>query len=198
MGSFLALLLNQLREPTGEPGRQRVSLDGGKTWSYTIADPKGVPRIIELIRLILDLERIVREYRDPTLDVKAALLWSGPKEATSLRITLDKILSGYKYSPAVTPEIWSGTLSWGLENNSRRTNGEAQMAELVIDLSKSGMLNRIRLCQCGKWFFARRRDSLSCSAKCRKAEYEMTETRIQKRRENARKYYWLHQSGKVK
>ena len=175
-----------------------MSLDDGKTWTYTIADPKGRGRITELIRLILDFEGMVREARNPTLSFRAELLWNAPKPMLSLKKKLDKILSGYKFSPDVMPSIRTGTLEWDFENTGRRTNGEAQMAEWVIGLSKGGFLNRVRLCRCKKWFFARRRDSFTCSPKCRKDEYENTEARIEKRRENARKYYWLHKSGKVK
>jgi hypothetical protein len=197
-GSRLARSLNQLREPSADPGLDRVSLDGGKTWSYSVADPKRRGRIIELIHLILDLERMVREQQDPTLDLRAELFWRAPKEMLSLKKQLDRILSGYKFSPDVIPVIRTGTLEWGLENTGRRTNGEVQTAEWVIELSKSGFLNRVRLCRCGQWFFARRCDSFTCSPKCRNDEYENTEARIEKRRENARKYYWLHKSGKVK
>jgi hypothetical protein len=197
-GSSLALSLNGLREPSAKPGIDRVSLDGGKTWSYSVADPKGRGRIIELIRLILDFEGMVREQRDPTLDFRAQMFWRPPKQMLSLKKRLDRILSGYKFSPDVMPALRTGTLEWDLENTGRRTNGEVQKAEWVIELSKSGFLNRVRHCRCGQWFFARRCDSFTCSPRCRKDEYENTEARIEKRRENARKYYWLHKSGKVK
>jgi hypothetical protein len=197
-GIYLARSLNARREPSSNPRLDRVSLDAGKTWTYSVADPKGKGRIITLIRLILDLEGIVREHRDPTIDFRAQPFWRPPKQIISLKKKLDRILSGYKSSPDVMPAIRTGTLEWDLENAGRRTNGEVQMAGWVIELSKSGFLNRVRLCRCGQWFFARRCDSFTCSAKCRNNEYENTEARIEKRRENARQYYWLHKSGKVK
>lgn len=150
------------------------------------------------MRLILNFEAIVREHRDPTLDFRAEVLWRWPKQMISLKKNLDRILSGYKFSPDVMPGIRAGVLEWDLENTGRRTNGEVQKAEWVIELSKTGFLNRVRFCRCGQWFFAGRCDSFTCSANCRKHDYENTEARIEKRRENARKYYWLHKSGKVR
>jgi hypothetical protein len=198
VGRRLAQSLNTLRKPSVRPGLDLVSIDGGKTWAFSIVDPNGKKRIIELMRLILAFEAMVREYRDPTLDFQGEVLWRWPKKMISAKKKLNRILSGYKFSPDVMPAIRAGTLEWDLENAGRRTNGEMQKAEWVIELSKNGFLNHVRLCRCGQWFFARRRDSFTCSEKCRLDEYENTDSRIQRRRENARKYYWLHKSGKVK
>jgi len=198
VGASLVIALNELREPAVQPGFDRVSLDEGKQWSYSVSAPKAKGRIIELIRLILDFERMVRENQDPKLDLRGELLWRPPKQMVSMDKKLNRMLSAYRVSPSVGASIRTGTLEWDLENAGRRTNGELQMAEWAMELSKSGFLNRVRLCRCGQWFFAHRRDSFTCSSACRKHDYENTQERIEKRRENARKYYWLHKSGKVK
>ena len=198
-GISLVLALNELRKPSAQPGGlDRVSLDGGEHWTYSVSDPKGKDRILELIGLILEYEGIAREYRNPKLNWRTELLWCPPKRSLSIHEKLNMMLSGYKSSPGVRATIRTGTLEWGLENTGRRTNGEMQMAEWVIELSKSGFLDRVRRCLCGRWFFARRSDSSTCSGKCRKDQYENTAARVEKRRKNARRYYWLHKSGKVK
>ena len=76
--------------------------------------------------------------------------------------------------------------------------GESLAAFGVIELTKQKLLDRIRHCICGNWFFARFVHQQSCSAKCRHKNYEQSEDFKAARRIYMRNYYRLKTSGKVK
>jgi hypothetical protein len=60
------------------------------------------------------------------------------------------------------------------------------------------MIDRLKLCICHRYFFARFVNQRSCSASCRHKLYETSGEFKRKRREYMRSYYRLKTSGKVK
>lgn len=79
-----------------------------------------------------------------------------------------------------------------------RPTGESVAAHGILALAQIGLLDRIKRCDCGKWYFARFTHQRSCSANCRRRVYEKTEKFKAKRRKYMRRYYRLKNSGKVK
>src|ERR1019366_7258318 len=69
--------------------------------------------------------------------------------------------------------------------------GESVAAHGVFELMKQGLLDRIRLCTGGRWFFARFAHQKSCSAACRHKIYEQSDEFKVKRRAYMRNYYRL-------
>ncbi len=76
--------------------------------------------------------------------------------------------------------------------------GESVAAHGVFELLKQGLLDRIRCCICGRWFFARFAHQRSCSGACRHKLYEQSDDFKDRRRKYMRSYYRLKISGKVK
>lgn len=76
--------------------------------------------------------------------------------------------------------------------------GESVAAYDVLDLAKMGLVDRISLCICGKYFFQNLENQRFCSGPCRHKNYEQSEEFKARRREYMRKYYKLKTSGKVK
>jgi hypothetical protein len=76
--------------------------------------------------------------------------------------------------------------------------GESLAARGVMELARHRLLDRIRCCICGRWFFARFMHQRSCSGKCRHKNYEQSEEFKENRRTYMRNYYRLKTSGKVK
>ena len=200
IGTSLARSLNAKVKPAGEKGWELVQTEEDGPWFRTVTSPKKKERVLEIIALILKLESAAQTHKKPSKDWHAYIYWqkSVPKEVVALTEKLNRMLLPYKYSPFVDLRLSAGRLEWDQQNTGSRTNGESQMIGWAIKLSEIGMLNRVRLCTCGKWFFALRSDSTCCSTKCRQGEYEQKEDRIEKRRENARRYYWLHKNKNVK
>lgn len=70
---------------------------------------------------------------------------------------------------------------------------EAFMVQYLIGIAGSGNIDRIRECQCGKWFLAARTDKRYCGENCRKKYHSPSEEQKEKRREWRRDYqkrYW--------
>jgi hypothetical protein len=73
-----------------------------------------------------------------------------------------------------------------------------QMIHIVVDALQHGWIERIALCQCGRFFFARFSHSRFCSAECRVAFWESSPERKAQKRKKAREYYQLHRYGNTK
>jgi hypothetical protein len=64
----------------------------------------------------------------------------------------------------------------------------------VIELAKLGLLNRIQICECGKWYFRRFTHQKFCSPKCRVKFLESSEERKEQKRQRARENYLYKKS----
>lgn len=65
---------------------------------------------------------------------------------------------------------------------------EAWMVLLLMGLSSAGEVARLRECDCGLWFYARRPEKRHCSEPCRKKAYKPSLEQQEHRREYMRKY----------
>jgi hypothetical protein len=79
-----------------------------------------------------------------------------------------------------------------------RPGGESLAAQSVVELTNKGLLDRLKECDCGRWFFSRFSHQNFCSDRCRKKRHETSEQFRASRREYMRRYYRLKASGKVK
>ncbi len=59
----------------------------------------------------------------------------------------------------------------------------------MIRLTRDGLIDRIRRCSCGKWFFAQHRQRRWCTTECRHREYKSTPEWKEKRNRYMRGYY---------
>jgi hypothetical protein len=75
---------------------------------------------------------------------------------------------------------------------------EAEAVSLIVALASVGLLERLRPCSCGKWFFGRTSEQRFCSANCRIRHFKSSDEWKAHRRKYMREYYRLQQSGKVK
>jgi hypothetical protein len=75
---------------------------------------------------------------------------------------------------------------------------ESAVVGLLLDAVSKGLLPKIGRCKCGVIFVARSIRSRFCSDDCRIKHWESSEERKAQKRHNAREYYKLHKSGKVK
>jgi hypothetical protein len=78
-----------------------------------------------------------------------------------------------------------------------------QMGEIgalfnALELMKSGLISKIVVCRCAKFYFRKFAHQRFCSQKCKLAEFRTNEEVRLKRNEYARKNYHLHKTGFVK
>lgn len=66
---------------------------------------------------------------------------------------------------------------------------EDNAAYYAVELAEIDALDGVLRCECGKWFFARRRHQRSCSPNCRHKLYEQKPTVKAMRRKYMRDYY---------
>jgi hypothetical protein len=138
---------------------------------------------------------------------------------------LNRLLAYYKVVPSmavfasakkghVAFEVyWKCAPGSKISRHSRATPGPgpghkydlpgAQMGEIgalfnVFELIKSGLISKIAVCRCAKFYFKKFAHQRFCSQKCKLAEFRTNEEVRTKRNEYARKLYHLHKSGKVK
>jgi hypothetical protein len=147
---------------------------------------------------ILDLIDCIRETL-AEIDTKSPnreLIWFPGRKLGRLINELDCRISEYKLEPFC--DIDDNKLFIDEAVCGRVPAGESVAAHGVFELLKQDLLDRIRCCICGRWFFARFAHQQSCSAACRHKIYEQSEEFKANRRIYMRNYYRLKASGKVK
>lgn len=72
---------------------------------------------------------------------------------------------------------------------------EVQAAHAILDLARFGVLDRIRTCHCGTWFYAARSNRVHCGESCKHKRYANSDQFRKHRREYARKLYKLKKNG---
>jgi len=116
-------------------------------------------------------------------------------------LDLDELLARYWVSPRIIP--YTGAIRIAYIVRKSKGNAGAEEAEsgavmCVLQLALRDELDRVRSCDCGKFFFAHRIDQRYCSTGCRVRYHQSSEEFRAKRREYLRKLYHLKKYGKVK
>jgi hypothetical protein len=75
--------------------------------------------------------------------------------------------------------------------------GDFRAVQDIMALARAQVLNRVRECACGTWFFQRFQHQRFCSSKCREKEFRSSEKSKAYRRARARHYYYLHKNKNV-
>jgi hypothetical protein len=172
--------------------------DGFTTWQarerpdeFAEAFKESRSNVLWVIKTIRELTALAEKYGP------AASWTESPKDIEDLEHSLTVMLSDYSFSPTLGWVKGEG-FKWDEYNAGHRPADETWMIRQVVDLSKDGLLDRIRKCSCNRWFFARFAHQVSCSSRCRRNLYEKTDSYRAHRRKKAREYYWLHKTKNTK
>lgn len=90
---------------------------------------------------------------------------------------------------------------WPSAGSFRDSSDEVQEAWMVYrlaEIAKSADLNRLRMCKCGKWFYANRKDKNYHDENCRKKFHEPTPDRLGARRKYNREYQRDYRKGQLR
>jgi hypothetical protein len=117
-----------------------------------------------------------------------------------------KLLVSWKSAPGSKVDRHSRTIPKPGPEQKWKTHYDlpgGQMGEIgalfnVLELIKSGLVSKIDVCPCGRFYFKKFAHQRFCSTKCKLAEFRTNEEERRKRNEYARNLYHLHKSGKVK
>ena len=156
-----------------------------------------VSRIIEL----LQKERAVTLYRSlarSCTDAERLRLARLIAHVSESPFELNELLLRYWVSPRLM-FLDKGPLT--VYFFTAKTRHRVEMGEIgaVMCLTHLGNdIDRVRKCNCTKYFLARRLDQVYCSTKCRVRYHQSSIEFKVKRREYQRAWYHLKKSGKVK
>jgi hypothetical protein len=70
--------------------------------------------------------------------------------------------------------------------------GESIAVHAAVRLARQNKLNRLKLCKCGLWYYAKFSHQRFCSSECREKFWETSEERKEQKRGRAREYYEYH------
>ena len=154
-----------------------------------------------LIGLLTDLQHASAELQSMVKKGPLRNFWNDPpRELTDRLDRIDRRLFEYpaRQSVEILEKDGSGGLYLEFGSTCGRPVGEQSAVFEIQSLLNGGQIDRVRQCACKRWYFARRADQKSCSAKCRHRLYEQSPIAKARRQKYMRDYYLLRQSGKVK
>ena len=174
------------------------------------SEKPGVKRVLDILALMHELESIeppvFSERIEGPMMVEIAgrfepnpLLKKIAPEKYHLQLRIDRIqgsinrkLARYRFWPSAF--LFHGspwTVTWSpLKAGTGCQMGEMQALEVILNLARSGYLNRMRRCVCcHNWLYAQFRHQTFCSLKCQQKQYTQTEEFKAKRRGYMRRYY---------
>lgn len=124
---------------------------------------------------------------------------TGDRQRNEALRNLNRLVSAYRMSPVCTLSQQSGLIVRYRHTAPTLTQSfEAEAASFIISLASVRLLERLRACTCGKWFFGRTSTQRFCSPTCRIRHFKSSEKWKAHRRKYMREYYRLQQSGRVK
>ncbi len=132
--------------------------------------------------------------------VSKALAHAGKRptaELTAILRTINRRMSDYPMKSSVSLS-GKGVLSFIQGSGPGKPQGEQLAAWALVALADTGHFDLLRKCECGRWYFAKRKDQKGHDAQCARKVYEQTEEYKARKRKKARERYELHKSGKVR
>ncbi len=144
-------------------------------------------RVLSLLSYVSNVTRIRITAEDP----RQSEQW----------ITFDGITAQMEKYP-VFPSLayLPGSKRWGviraLPKSSQYPAGEALAAHGIIELARNSLLDRVKACACGRWFFANNPLRVACSVRCRQLNWEKS-PEVLKRRKRQAKANAEYNSGRV-
>jgi len=175
-------LLAWLNEPLSDAGRRRVR------------------SLLNTVKEIESTWTVTRETTDTSSSITAVR----SDAATKLYRALRKELRRYVYYPDLTVFHGWVNVHWlpvrGQKYGRRFGNQYTEMDAVldICDVAAAGILRRVKKCDCGRWLFARFEHQRFCSVKCREKAFRSDPLEKAKRRDWARKNYWIHKNRNTK
>jgi hypothetical protein len=110
---------------------------------------------------------------------------------------INRISSRYVGARRITC-VFAGIVFAPWESVDRYRASEFHSVDCLLNLFELDVLSRVRICDCGRYFYARSTLSRFCCKSCRELFWENSEMRKNQKRKKAREYYWLHKNKNVK
>jgi hypothetical protein len=172
------------------------------SWLNTDRENPGKSRIRRII-LLLQQQKALASWGVARTDAERQRLLQLIRLVPGSPLELDGLLARYLVSPRVFPFPEGFRMFYATTDTKGKPRSEGERDEIaaamcVLRLAVSDELDRVRKCDCEKYFLARRLDQIYCSTKCRVRYNQSSEEFKAKRRKYLREWYRLKKSGKVK
>jgi hypothetical protein len=170
----------------------------------TAVDPRA---LLLLVKRFQALERITSYKRIPLFWRSSSGDIEHNPELTRIYRAVNIALRRYAARPVIMPDYmadmnpqsrgWS--FEWARSGKSSQPFMEVGFALTVVDLASSGRISALKQCEeCRKWLFARFPHQRFCSEACKDHFHKFNDADKKRRREWAKKNYWLHKQKNVK
>lgn len=185
-------------------------LNGDDSWTEVAPEYRNSDesreRILDLLKLVRDViaefERLAPERYANFYALPPKPGWSGEQRLIVHFGAISRALGEYATVPYLA--FQPSSRLWGLGHwpvgyaepfgrtapkpqRTFRPYGEVMAAHGILELARSEVLHRIKQCDCGRWFFMKRRDGVACSDRCRKRIHDRKPEVIERRKKQARK-----------
>jgi hypothetical protein len=121
---------------------------------------------------------------------------------------LNEMLAAFSFTPVVLLSGVMGSLvGWRDSKRERKEilrealeivgSGDSEACRLLLQVLEVGRLWALKKCACSKWFFASKKDQVSCSASCGKLKHETT-TAYRDQRNRRRRNRYAQDKDQVK
>jgi hypothetical protein len=152
--------------------------------------------VLELLRDAKELFRLSRSKASSVTCsdlIEAVNLYLGNYKAVRTVFVRHGAVGAYWGLPHAQWSLgWKPEIPENVMKKNAAKNMQHRMIHIVVDALEHGSIEKIRQCQCEKFFFARSSLARFCSVGCRVAFWESSEQRKAQKRKKAREYYWLN------
>jgi len=200
-GLFLAHWFNGPGESPWEAWKTEFRQRIGPVSGTAESDAKARDRLVLLLRKLKQFVELARELYVDRDESKSSADW---RMFTGLHDSINRDFANYPAYPkiAINPPVQNKfghiapfypsrrAYEWATSPVPTALLQEMLAVKLIQDAEKQGWLSQVRECSiCGRWFFARRRGTRTCSGTCGKREYQSSE----RYKEWRRKHYINHE-----
>jgi hypothetical protein len=123
-------------------------------------------------------------------------------EIVKLHDSINRFLKRYSARPFLSGNTGNPIVDWTLEwitKGSKIKTLELQEVREIVDVARAGRISAFKQCeQCQKWLFAKFSHQRFCSEDCKDQFHKTNEADKKRRRDWARKNYWIHKHKNVK
>jgi hypothetical protein len=193
-------LLAMMNAQAAELLRVRANLDPERPSILT--DPKTVYQMIDIDRLLDQYAVVPKVLLQPSTGRFAVGYRTKNSYYASFGTmtfeeweTREAELNSSPPEPEQTEEVKANAARFMAERAHEPPYEEVQAAHAILDLARFGVLDRVRTCHCGTWFYAARSNRVHCGESCKHKRYANSDQFRKHRREYARELYKLKKKG---
>jgi hypothetical protein len=169
-----------------------------------ICDPRA---LLILVKRLQALDDVLQDPRIPVIryGIDGKVIYM--PEALSKFRAVNRVLWRYQATPSIFPGYMGDAnplsrnweISWGRTGQRDQPFFELGVVLDILKIASAGRISSLRQCaNCRRWLYARFSHQRFCNDTCKETFHRSNEADKKRRREWAKKNYWLHKNKNVK